>query len=155
MKRLFAMLMALVCVFSCAAAEDIDISGLSFDQLVALRNRINLAIWNSREWQEVTVPQGVWIVGEDIPAGSWSVRCAADFTAVVTIGDELYENGQDVKPTLYSFYKRIESPNYRHYEPGVSLESFSFTVKNGDFISISGCDVIFSPASGKPDLGFR
>ena len=30
-----------------------------------LKSKINLAIWNSREWQEVSVPRGVYQVGVD------------------------------------------------------------------------------------------
>ena len=38
---------------------DIDLSGMNYDELVALKDQINRAIWNSDDWQEVEVPQGV------------------------------------------------------------------------------------------------
>ena len=68
MKRIICWTITLMILFAvpCSCAEDIDLSGMSIDELVELKDRINLAIWNSQEWEEVTVPQGEWIVGEDI-----------------------------------------------------------------------------------------
>ena len=85
MKRFAALLLvAILMLAGSAAADPIDLSGLSFEQLVALRDQLNLAIWNSQEWKEVTVPAGVWKIGEDIPAGHWSFRQEEDhdFTVV-------------------------------------------------------------------------
>ena len=154
MKRIICILL-LVCITSFASAESIDISGLSYEELVALKEKINLAIWNSKEWQEVIVPQGIWKVGEDIPAGSWTVRCAAAFTAVIEFGPDLDETGNDIKYQTRRGRCTIESPEYRHYKEHVSIEEYSFTVYDGEYIQIVNCDVIFTPYSGKPDLGFK
>lgn len=78
MKKLVSFFLTALLLFSAASADPVDLSGLSFDELVALRDQINLAIWNSQEWQEVTVPAGIWQVGKDIPAGHWSIRVAAE-----------------------------------------------------------------------------
>lgn len=155
MKKFLACAVAAVLFCSCAAAEDIDLSGLSFAQLVALRDRLNLAIWQSQEWQEVTVPQGIWKVGEDIPAGRWTVKCAADFTAVIEHGDELNENKNGIAAKAQKGRAVICSPKYRHYEKGVDLTEYSFEAVDGDYVGIWNCDVIFMPYSGKPDLGFK
>ncbi len=50
-----------------------DLQGLSFNELLALREQINLAIWNSNEWQCVEVPAGNYTIGIDIPAGYWTI----------------------------------------------------------------------------------
>ena len=154
MKRLICVLL-LVCMATFASAESIDLSGLSFADLVALKNRINLALWNSEEWQEVIVPQGIWKVGEDIPAGSWTVRCAAAFTAVIEYGPDLDETGNDI---LYKTRRGrcvLESPEYKHYEKNISIEQYSFTVNEGEYIRIVNCDLVFTPYSGKQDFGFK
>ena len=69
MKKVITILitLALILSLSVSALADFDLSGLSFEELVALKDQINLAIWNSEKWQEVEVPHGVWLVGEDIP----------------------------------------------------------------------------------------
>lgn len=154
MKRLICILI-LICMTTFATAESIDISGLSFDELVALKDRINLAIWKSKEWQEVLVPQGIWKVGEDIPAGSWTVRCAAAFTAVIEYGPDLDTAGTNIDYSTRRGRCTLESPDYRHYEKNVSIEQYSFTVNDGEYIQIVNCDLIFTPYAGKPDLGFK
>jgi hypothetical protein len=72
MKKFLAVLLILILTVAHAVSE-VDLSGMSFDELVALREQLNLAIWNSQEWQEVEIPAGVWTIGKDIPAGHWKV----------------------------------------------------------------------------------
>ena len=74
MKKLLTIILILALVVPAAAFADLpDISNLSYDELIQLKDSINIAMWNSQEWQEVTVPIGVWVVGEDIPIAHWSI----------------------------------------------------------------------------------
>ena len=83
MKRFLCVLFVLVLLPVVSLADLPDLSGLSFDELLQIRDQINLAIWNSQQWQEVSVPPGVWEIGVDIPSGHWSVRpaegCGPDY----------------------------------------------------------------------------
>ena len=63
---------------SCSAAEGIDLSGLPYDELVKLQRQVTLEVMSRPEWKEVKLPAGQWVVGEDIPAGSYSVTGTAD-----------------------------------------------------------------------------
>ncbi len=72
MKKLFSVIL-LVCmipVFAFAA----DLSDLSFDELIKLRDEINAEIVSRPEWKETEIPAGQWIVGEDIPAGTYCIK---------------------------------------------------------------------------------
>lgn len=146
-----------------AHAETFDLSSLSYDELVSLKDQINLAIWNSQEWQEVTVPQGVWLVGEDIPAGTWTVKCAdigrdsymmkeCDFSW----GEYLDDEGHSIRWKGRYDLVTIYNPNHPQYTEG-QLTEYTFTVKNGDYIVISEAynKAIFTPYAGKPSLGFK
>ena len=87
MKRILALILtmsALAAIPLSAHAEEkkIDLSGLTYNELVELKDQINLAIWECDEWQEVEVPQGIWKVGEDIPAGHWTIRGRTSALAV-------------------------------------------------------------------------
>ena len=144
MKRFAALLLvAILLLAGSAAANPIDLSGLSFEQLVALRDQLNLAIWNSQEWKEVTVPAGVWKVGEDIPAGHWSFRLAED----------------DSFPTVY-YCDILDSAEKA---PGIGwngwMEIFTkldqvedLNMKEGMYF-INNCPMIFTPYI-KPDFSF-
>lgn len=73
MKRLLAIILILVCITSCAAASGIDFSRMTFNQLRELVNAINAEIVSRPEWKKATVPGGEWVVGVDIPAGTYSI----------------------------------------------------------------------------------
>lgn len=62
-----------VCITVNAAASDVDLSNLSFAELLELQQKVNHALWSCDEWKEVDVPMGVWDVGKDIPAGRYEL----------------------------------------------------------------------------------
>ena len=55
------------------AQSEVDLSGMTFDELIALQQQVNEALWASDGWQEGEVPSGYYEVGVDIPAGRWTV----------------------------------------------------------------------------------
>ena len=61
MKKLFGLILVGILIMSAAWAEEIDLSGLSLRELEALRNRCLLEMFAREDWQEVSVPQGVYI----------------------------------------------------------------------------------------------
>lgn len=72
MKKLIAVCMVLGLLLSCAAAET-DLSSMSYDDLVQLQKKVVFEIMSRPEWKQVTVPAGTWRVGDDIPAGYYSI----------------------------------------------------------------------------------
>lgn len=139
-------------------AEVPDISNLTFDELVALKEQLNLAIWNSQEWQEVTVPAGIWTIGEDIPAGYWTVT-PKDAIASFWYGDKLNEAKTDagygwdyntgVAVTLNGKVNKDGSWKYPDEQHQISID-----MKEGMYVKLK-CSYIFTPYIGKPDLGFK
>ena len=157
MKHIVALFLILVFFVSGAFAESINLDGLTYSELVALKDRINLAIWESDEWQEVTVPQGVWKVGEDIPAGHWTVKCASDcrFTWIQW-GEYLEPNGEEIAyEGLYVGLHSVYNPDHKYFEIGDGATEYSFEVCDGQYIVIEEAPAIFMPYAGKPSLGFK
>lgn len=155
MKKLLLVLLSLLMAFP-VFAEDIDLSGLSYAELVALKDRINLAMWQSAEWQEVTVPQGIWVVGEDIPAGNWMISAVKRNCAHIYYGDEISSNGAKVSATSIGkyYYKILSGPDSIFTGDG-ELSYIFLTLQDGWYFQIEGDSVIFTPYTGKPDLGFK
>jgi len=152
MKRFTALFLAAVLLLAFpAAADELDLSGLSFDQLVALRDQLNLAIWNSKEWKEVTVPAGVWTIGEDIPAGYWTVRPLPGDYVSVTYCDSLDEFGTGVAAGWKGWNGCLtgRDDDMTASEP----HEVSLDMKAGMYF-INRHTVTFTPYAGKPDLGF-
>lgn len=156
--RIISLLLVLLfSTLTFASAETFDLSGMSYDELVALKNRINLAMWQSEEWQEVTVPQGVWVVGEDIPAGHWTVKCAAGWRfSQISWGKYLNPDGETISYMgRFSKYNNVHDPNHEGFDPYEYATEYSFKVYDGEYIVIEYGSCVFMPYTGKPDLGFK
>lgn len=130
---------------------------LSYDELLTLKNDINLAIWLSDEWQEVTVPQGTWKVGEDIPAGHWTVKChSGTWSTVIEWGEHLDDNNESISYRgRYSKYNTIYNPNNETFDPINDVSEYSFVVQDGDYIVIQRGAAVFMPYVGKPSFVFK
>lgn len=125
MKKLLALLCVLILV-PCMALAEIDLSALSIDELIALKTQITSELLKREEIKEAKVPAGEYIVGEDIPAGKYTITTDAVLIMVavdgglsaihtITSGDSIgkivLENGQKVQITggvaIFSVYQGI------------------------------------------------
>ncbi len=171
MKKLIALLLVLVLLLSASladeepvdyfdldapASERYDLSGMSYEELVAMKDQINLAMWNSQEWQEVIVPNGTWKIGEDIPAGHWTITSRIDCFNTIIYSNEMDDNGYDLDWVLAkkAIYETICGPEHWMYN-GSQNRSISIDCKEGFWIQISGGPVQFTPYQGKPSFGFK
>lgn len=162
MKKLFVCVLMLALALPFSAFAEVDLSGMTYEELVALKDKINIAIWNSEEWQEVTVPQGRWIVGEDIPAGKWTIKCAdvnresfdMCFTSFIW-GEALDEDDEISHRGRYGSVL-IYNPTHADYEEG-QITELTIELVDGDIVDIDPewAPAVFSPYAGKPSLGFK
>lgn len=163
MKKVLCFILIAAMMLTFAFAEDIDLSGLSFEELAVLRDRIQLEMMTRDEWQKVTVPQGLWEVGVDIPAGKWMVTCA-DLSRDDYMLQECEISWGKGKPELYGFWDfdyakgdvDLYNPNNKNFKDG-RLTSAEIEVEVGDFIYIDPAHnkAVFTPYTGKPSLGFK
>ena len=155
MKKFLALILTLLLLTTAVSSlADVDLAGMSFHELVALKDRINKAIWESQEWEEVTVPAGVYVVGKDIPAGHWTVRAADGQWATIQWGDVLTESGRQLSylGAIYE-YELLTSPSNGTYEED-DLTETDFLLRDGLYVIIDDGQMVFSPYSGKPPFGF-
>ena len=82
MKKLLSFLFAWIILFSVASA-DVDLSSISYNELIALQRSITAEIMSRPEWKEVKVPAGQWKVGEDIPAGTYCLKALESSVLIV------------------------------------------------------------------------
>ena len=75
MKKLITVILILALLLPAAALADLpDISGLSPDELLELNHKIQMALFSEKLVDGITVEQGKYIVGEDIPAGTYRIE---------------------------------------------------------------------------------
>lgn len=53
---------------------DTDTKSLTTDELIQLKNQVNMLLAEQNYFKEYEVPIGTWTVGEDIPAGKWEIK---------------------------------------------------------------------------------
>ena len=154
MKRFFCILFALIMLPIISFADLPDLSGLSYDELVQLRDQINLAMWNSEEWQEVTVPPGLWKIGEDIPAGHWSIRLGVKHGyTYVWYFEQPDEFGRPFARMTKYVNQSLATEDFHAFNEEYIHET-DFDMKDGWYFYCEST-TIFTPYSGKPDLGFK
>ena len=153
MKKLICAVLSLAIVMAVSAAafaDGIDLSALTWEELLELKAAITLEQLTRDEWEEVEVPQGVYKVGEDIPAGKWTVTCKTGRLCYFEFGEALREDGHSVSwrgtHDLVYIYKDAGSD-------GDQTEN-TFDAKEGYYIVIEKAPATFSPFIGKRDLGF-
>ena len=85
MKKLLCAVLIL-CLVPMVSLAEIDLSGLSTEELMDLNKAVIMEIFSRDDFQMVTVPAGTYKVGEDIPAGTYTVQ--ADNLAAVSVMDK-------------------------------------------------------------------
>ena len=86
MKRLFAVLLSIVIISGSCYAADIDLSGMSTDELISLRTAIVQELIDRGDLQTAAVPAGEYTVGTDIPVGSYTIT-TKEILVTITIND--------------------------------------------------------------------
>ena len=155
MKRILTVILALVLLCPSALA-DVDLTGMSFDELVALRDRIDLAIFSSAEWQQVEVPAGVWTIGEDIPEGHWTITLAYESLGNVFYVDRLDDFGKAPGAGWLGYAESLSTVRKKDgslYDPS-RPQSFDLEMKAGMYL-INSSAILITPYAGKPDLSFK
>lgn len=136
-------------------AHATDMSQFSFEVLVQVQQEVAKELTKRPEWREVTVPQGVWEVGKDIPAGHWLISAYPGTYARVTVGDTLNVSQKTVSWNSAFFYTaNVVSPEYRSFKEHSDQPSFDIELKAGLYVVVEHGSVVFSPFIGKPLLGF-
>lgn len=146
MKKLLSVVLIMSLLIPAALSEGIDLSGLTFRELEDLRNQCLLEMMKRDEWQEVTVPHGVYQVGVHIPAGTWTVQCKSGYFTTVEWGEKLESNGQEIDVTKRSDYQTIYNPEHKRTEASDRI-SYTFTVRSGDYIIIDHAPAVFTPGA--------
>ena len=145
MKRIISLFLVATVLFILPAislSEGFDLSSLSFDDLKALEKQIIKEMVSRPEFKEVTVPLGVYKVGEDIPAGKWTIT-GFDGAGKVTWGKGLDEYGVEIP-----YNQKIAE--FTHWNDGDKID---WELVEGTYIVVIISSVKFSPYIPK-SLGF-
>ena len=134
-----------------------DFSGLSLSELIELQEHLQLAMWNSKEWQEVEVPQGIYRIGTDIPAGKWTITAADGCDATIKYGDTLDSAEADIEWSDGIYYAEMMAGegSWRDVNMhGQYVKTVSLKLQGGAYFLVNDGPVVFSTYTA-PNLGFK
>ena len=144
-KSISVFIVCLMLLIPAFAFAEVDLSGMSYDDLVSLSKQVGMAIMQSDEFDSVTVPMGIWEVGVDIPEGTWIITPEKSMCMIV-YGKSIDESGNDMN--------QFDSGN-----SGVDLynsnDSWRFTAKSGNYVCIKIGPAVFTSDTGSTGLGFK
>lgn len=107
------------------------------------------------ESEEVQVPAGTYKIGEQIPAGHWTITCAPRNYCYVTVGSELKDNKKEIAYGSKGYYHIAmagteSNISDRGYPSFVDLE-----LTEGMYICIERSFVTFTPYDGNHGFTFN
>lgn len=137
------LVLVMLMVNACAFCDTFDLSGLSFEELAALRDRCQMEMMKSDKWQEVTVPEGIYQIGKDIPAGHWTISAPSKGMAMIYAGRKMANDFMVDFEILFDLYGLKNGL----YHEG-STTSISLDLKDGQYLQIMLGSVIFTPYQG-------
>ena len=154
MKKLIVILSVLV-LFGSSAIADVDLSGMNFDELVALSHQVDQAIWQSDGWEEVSVPPGTWKIGEDIPEATWTISSTESGELTIYYCEAIDEANEPITyPNPYKHEVLRGEKNWLNKD-GQYPSQAVFECKSGKYLVIKDGNAVFTPYTGKPSLGFK
>lgn len=142
MKKLITVVLILALLLPAAAMAELtrpsynipDISNLSEIELKALLHEIQDRLFSEQLVNGVTVPQSIYIVGEDIPAGDYRVV----LTCTISIsGGYLSEGETEYSEVAGAFV-----------ESGKTVEIGKLTLQEGLKLFINQATAVFYPYTG-------
>ena len=156
MKRFFCFLFVLVLLPIFCLADLPDLSGLSFDELLQVRDQLNLLIWNSSDWQSVEVPSGVYVIGVDIPSGHWTLKPPAGGSVVIEYFKDVDETGKRPAYVSSNYFSESLADESSSFASFVYMRQVDIEMKDGFYLTVvNGPSVIFEPYTSKPAFSFN
>lgn len=150
MKKLLSFSLIVALLLPAASFADLpDLSGLSFDELAQLIRATKWALWSCPEWKEVEVPAGVYKIGEDIPAGRWSIQVSSGDYSYYAYGSKTDRTGTKIDDDYCEVFGSISGDASDH-----SLHQLDITFEDGFYFEIHKT-CYFYPGVKKLDFTFR
>jgi len=122
MKKFLGFLFAVLLLLPIFASAEVDVKSLSTEELLALRVSIVDELMARGEMKSAKVPAGEYIVGEDIPAGSYSITTDQILVTIV-IGD--YDGMYVVSPDSPVGKLTLKAGDKIQFTGGVMLTKFA------------------------------
>lgn len=150
MKKLLCFLLALlILIHAAAAADENRFAFNSLEELYQIRAELNSEIMSRYSWEEVTVPAGFYVVGEDIPAGHWTISFSPGTYAQIEYFKETDETGKRVRDSFVNYYYETLCDPENEMSAYAKIQEIDLELKNGYYFVVYTNPVVFKPYTGR------
>ncbi len=135
LKRSIAMLCILFILFSSVAFAEFNLSDLSDEDLALLQLEMNAELIKRGIIKEITIPEGIYVAGADVPVGRYIITALSDPTLYATPQILIY-------PSLSSYLNR-NSSSKKLYLINAAMsagKSCTITLESGYVLYLRGSD---------------
>lgn len=143
MKKMICALM-IALLLPCVCMAEIDLSGMSYDELIELSKRVSSAMMEHEDFDSVVVPLGLFEVGVDIPEGTWYLSPTSTLSSIV-YGTTIAEDGNSIDKYDGDGHETLIQ----------SGDLYKITLKNGYYVEIRYSPMEFTTDVGGYGLGFK
>lgn len=151
MKKLICVLLSLLILFPVSVhADENRFASFSLDELYQIRKELNSEIMSRYSWEEVTVPAGFYVIGEDIPAGHWTISYSPGTYAYIEYFKETDETGKQVRDSFVNYYYETLCDPENEMATIAKIQEIDLELKEGYYFVIHYDPVIFKPYTGRP-----
>ena len=113
------------------------------------------AVLAEEDYQEVTVPVGNYIVGEDIPAGHWTLKYAPGEVSLIEIFLNADPTGLRPADAINDYvYVGVGDPEHA-LSSVYDMQQTDVILPEGYHVCVNYGPVIFATFTGRPSLGFN
>ena len=103
MKKLIAVLLVSLLICPATMAEGIDLTAMSTDELLTLREQLNAEIIARTGPDSAVIGRGVYYVGETLKASSYELTCVERNNDALYFWVEVYNSAQDFEAGKVAF----------------------------------------------------
>lgn len=131
------LLVVVICSSTYAAPTvDVDLTSLSFDELLAFRDQIMDEIIARDEWDNVLIPAGAYEIGVDIPKGTWTITAEPYSDPYVNIGNGINDTLTDFADGCIE-WAHLTGVYNSHYDSS-DRESVTWNFSEGQYFISDG-----------------
>ena len=137
MKRFVCFLLLLVLLPVVSFADLPDLSGLSRSELFELSAQIQALLFDESLVDGILIPAGEYVIGEDIPAGTYRADVVSDVGGLCAIYPSVTNNGRSFKFYLGNMYGTL---------------TFRLELEEGSLLQIQYNSLMIYPYTGIMDF---
>ena len=155
MKKLIAIILIIALLLPAAAFSENPFSEYTVEQLYIILAAVREEILQKSQWDEVTVPPGHYVIGEDIPAGHWTIKYSPGEVSLIDYFKNADSTGIMPADSLYDLESWAIGDPENELSSLYDKKEIDLQLTEGYHINIGYGSAVFIPFTGRQSPFFN